>query len=189
MTPANSPPRKLPLVDNTGEETEDSEDTPVCAQNSRRYRRGRYRRAYLSRGAVVVRVVPICRAFIGRHLMAIRHRRSAEWRTSLPRSDTRVQWEQSAVRVLGRCFVSFRRWTSCVICHAFWPSPISSRTFFSASRVRRGIIKTGGLREETTFASKDKNLCQQWNAWHKHGRFCIRDLSSYWDEDFERSEI
>jgi len=112
--------RKLLLVGNHWRrETGDTRDTPVRAQNSRCYRRERYRCAYLPRAAAVVRVVPICRIFIGRHLMAIRHRRSAEWRTSLPRSDTRVQWEQSGVRVLGRCFVSFRRWTSRVICHAF----------------------------------------------------------------------
>ena len=89
-------------------------------------------RSDLSRRAAVVRVVPICRSFIKRHLMATRHRdRGTECNVTLKWHRAHNGNKAASCSSPGFCFIP--RWTSRVICHAFWPSPISSWIFFSAS--------------------------------------------------------
>lgn len=114
--------------------------------------RARYRRRVSFAGQrPVVRVVLICRAFIVRHLMATRHRRrSAEWQTALPRSDTRPTMgtkRRSRPRP-GFCFippVDKPHYLSCILTLADFISdiflcPLRARVFVAdrEHQARRG---------------------------------------------------
>lgn len=81
--------------------------------------------------AAVIRVVTICCLFITRHLMATRHH--TEFTATLKWHLSTMGTKRVAIVV---CVLFHSTEDTPVICHPFWPKPISSCSFFSASDSR-----------------------------------------------------